>query len=443
MSEPEECANEPKPYRGSGPFLQTVPPLSLPMRHFAFATVAFWIFSAAFAWGADRLVGFDFDARWALGLVHTLTLGWIGMTILGALSQMIPAHGQVPLAAPKVIASAWWLFAGGIIGFVGALWHGSDLYWIPALALFASVTLYLYGLGRTLARAEKLDWTGSHLCFSLGYLALLALLGLLLAYDRERGLLFCDPGGVLFAHVHLALIGFVSLTILGASYRLVAAITLTHLETPALGRWALGLVNAGLLGLAGDSLFFGHRWLWLWACVLAAGYACYAWQARSLLKGQSRDPASGFVLLALLGGGVWTGLGLCLAFGWIEDTTQARAAYVFTALLGWVTPWILGQIHKIAPFLIWLHVYSPRNWKPPVRVPKIEDLTSRSLAWVELALLAPAIYMGVVGFLLERVVLLRVSGILLLCASTVYVANMILTLKHLFRRDPRWSSPPF
>ena len=157
-----ERVSAPQPFRGSAPFLQTVPPLSLPMRHFVFAAASFWIFSAAYAWGSSRLLGFDFDARWALGLVHTLTLGWIAMTILGALTQMIPAHGQVPLFAPEVVAAAWWLLAGGIVGFVASLWRGSDLYWIAAAALFFAIGLYLYCLGRTLSRVGKLDWTARH-----------------------------------------------------------------------------------------------------------------------------------------------------------------------------------------------------------------------------------------------------------------------------------------
>ncbi|MBI3553411.1 MAG: hypothetical protein HY077_13025 [Elusimicrobia bacterium] len=441
MSERAECVREPQPFRGSAPFIATAPPLSLPMRHFAFAAAAFWVFAAAYAWSAPRLLGFDFDPRWTLGLVHTLTLGWIAMTILGALTQMIPVHGQTTLHAPRVVGAAWWLFACGLVGFVGTLWSGSDLYWLPAAALAVAVSLYLYCLGRTFARSARFDWTAAHIGAGLGYLALLALLGLLLAYDRERGFIFSDPGGVLIAHIHLALIGWVSLTIFGASYRLVAAVGLSHLDSPAAGRWAFGLVNAGLLGLAADSVFLGHHRLGFWGCVLALGFLCYAWQARSLLKGGSRDPSFGFVLLAIFGGFVWTALGLSLAFGWIEDTTNARAAYIWTALLGWVTPWIMGQVHKIAPFLVWLHVYSPRNWKPPVRVPKIEDLTSRRLAWLELALLTPAIYSGIGGFLLESPVLLRLSGPLLFGCASVFVENTAATLSHLMRRDARWSIP--
>lgn len=440
-----EVADRPPGASGStAPFLAKAPELSVPMRHFAFALASFWVFSAAFAWGAfnERLLGFDFQARWALGLVHTLTLGWVAMTLFGAMCQMAPVLWEISLASPGAAKAAWWLFGSGIVGFVGCLWAGFDRYWIPAVFLVGAVALYLYVLVRTMASARRLDWTGRHLALAVGYLAVLATLGLLLAYDAHRGRLFADPEGVLIAHVHLALVGWVSLSIIGVSYRLVAMFSLSHLDSKTPGRLALALLNVGLLGLAVDSLFLGHRWLKLWSCILSAGYLSYALQMRRVFGQRNRkiDPALAYTLAALAGGSVWAALGVGLAFGWIPDGTEARAAYVLCALLGWATPFILGQIHKIIPFLVWLHVYS-KAWKPPTPLPKITDLTSERLAWAELVVYVPGAYAGVAGFLLESYPLLRLSSVLLVSAATLYAVNVCGSLSHILRKDPRWMMP--
>jgi hypothetical protein len=436
-------AVDPAPFRGSGPFLAKAPPLWVPMRHFAAAAAAFWVFSAAFFLGSGRFLGFDYSALWVLGLTHTLTLGWLTMTIFGAMCQLSPVLWETSLYSPRAASWAFALFAGGVAGFVGTLWSGSTLYWIPACALVTAVLLYLYVFAGTMLTAQRLDWTGEHLALSVGYLALLVTLGFLLALDRHRGVIFQDPDGALIAHVHLALVGWVSLTIVGVSYRLVSMFALSHVESKTPGRLTLWLVNAGLLGLAVDALFFRRRLMPLWACLMAAGYLSYAAQMRKIFDARHRkiDPALAFTLLALCGGLVWVGLGVCLAFGWLPDTQEARLAYVFAALVGWATPFILGQIHKIVPFLVWLHVYSPRNWKPPVKVPKIQDLSSERLAWGELCLLAPAIVLGVAGFLLESSAALRGAGALLLSSATCYLINTGLTLAHLVRRDPQWTPP--
>ena len=434
---------EPAPFRGSGPFLAKAPPLWLPMRHFAAAAAAFWVFSAAFFLGSGRFLGFDYDALWVLGLTHTLTLGWLTMTIFGAMSQLSPVLWETSLFAPRAAAWAFALFAGGVAGFVGVLWSGGTLYWIPACALVAAVLLYLFVFIGTMLTAKRLDWTGEHLAVSVGYLALLAALGFLMALDRHRGLIFRDPDGALIAHVHLALVGWASLTIVGVSYRLVSMFALSHVESKTLGRLTLWLVNAGLLGLAADALFLRRRLMPLWACLMAAGYLAYAAQMRKIFDARHRkiDPSLAFTLLALCGGLLWTALGLGLAFGGLADTQEARLAYVFAALVGWATPFILGQIHKIVPFLVWLHAYSPRNWKPPVKVPKIQDLSSERLAWAELCALAPAVVLGVTGFLAESRPALRGAGALLLTSATCYLVNTGLTLSHLLRRDPQWTAP--
>lgn len=439
----EPAAPAAAPFRGSGPFLAKAPPFWLPMRHFLFAAAAFWVFAASFLWGADRFLGFDFHARWVLGLTHTLTLGWAAMTILGAMCQLAPVLWETSLHSTRLAGAAWALLAAGLTGFVGALWAGSDAYWAPASLAAAAMTVYIYVLARTMISAPRLDWTGKHLAVALGYLVLLAAFGLALAWDRQRGLLFRDGDGALIVHVHLAIVGWVSLTIVGVSYRLVSMFALAHMEAKTPGRLSLALANLGLVGLALDGWLLGRRLTPLWAALMAAAYLLYAAHMRRLFSARLRriDPALAFTLLALAGGALWAALGLALAFGLLEDVTENRLAYVYCALVGWVTPFILGQIHKIVPFLVWLHVYSPRNWKPPVKVPKIEDLTSERVAWLELWTLAAAVPLGAAGFLARSEPLLRAGGAALLACATLYCANTALSLSHVIRRDPRWTIP--
>lgn len=443
-SEPEEeCAQpKPAPFRGSEPFLRTAPALSLPLRHFAVGALAFPVFAAGLFFGAGRLTGFGMEARFALGLVHVLTLGWVAQSILGAWTQMIPVHGETPLAAPRALAAAWWLFTLGMLGFVTALWSGSLAYWVPGTALLAGALLYVAVLEATARRSPRRDWTGLHFAAARFWLAALATAGVLMAVDRQRGLLFRDPEGGLIAHVHMALLGFVATTIYGAGYRLFPWVALEQARSKLAGRLSFWLLQGGLAGLCADALLGGRRLMPLWALLAASSYLCYLWQFRGMLgKRPALDPGLGCSLVGLAGGLVWAALGVGLACGAFADVAPARAAYVFAALAGCVTPIILGQIHKIAPFLVWLHVYSPRQWAPPLRVPGIVDLTSASLAWLELETLALAVPAGVWGFLRESEPLLRASGALLLACALCYLLHTALTLRHVFSPQRKWTLP--
>ncbi|NNN05771.1 MAG: hypothetical protein HKL90_07705 [Elusimicrobia bacterium] len=411
------------------------PPIDLPMRHFAAAAVAFWIFAAAFAWGTDRFLDFGFRAEWVLGLVHVLTLGWITMTIFGAICQLSAVLWETPLAWPEAARWAWWAFILGLSGFVGELWLGGSRYWIAAVLLVGSVGVYLACFARTMILAPRLDWTARHLAVSISLLAAVIALGLMLAWDRERGILFHDPHGALIAHVHLALVGWVSLTIVGVSYRLVAMFALAHVDSKTPGRLALVLTLAGLAGLTADGLFFGRRLLPLWACLLAAAYAAYAWQMRRIFSARNRriDPALAYTLLALTGGAVWVLLGVGLAFGFLRDDANILAAYIYAALVGWATPFILGQVHKIVPFLVWLHLFGSRPWTAKSPPPKMTELASERLAWVEFFAMVPAVALGTAGFLMGSQTLLRAGSLFLLATATLYAVNTGLSLSFLIR----------
>ena len=422
--------------------VKIAPPLSIPLRHFALASAAFLVFAAGLCFGADRLLGFGLDAKFALGLVHVLTLGWVAQTILGAWTQMIPVHGEAPLASIGVAKASWWLIAAGLASFVGMLWSGSDRYWIAAALVYAGVLGELATLGVTHARSVRRDWTWTHFTAALGWLSVLGLVGVLLALDRHRGMIFRDPEGGLIAHVHMALVGFASTTILGAGYRLFPWVSMHQLRSKREGRMAFGLLQIGLAGLAFDALFFGRRLMPVWAILLAASYLLYFSQLRPLLSGGATlDPSLALVLLGAAGGALWAALGVGLAGGWIVDEPPARMAYVYSALIGFFTPIILSQSHRIVPFLVWLHAYGPRQAAPSVQLPKIDDLTNRGLAWTEFFALAAAVPLGTAGLWLERGELVKSAGGCLLAAAACYAWNLGIALRHVavpLRKFPCW-----
>ncbi len=399
-------------------FARTAPPGALPLLHFGAAGVCFWLFGAGLLLGAGRLVGFDLQARWALGLVHLLTLGWVAMTLLGALLQMTAVHGRRGLALAPLAYAGWALLAGGLATFVGLLWAGSDRYWLGAALAASGVALDLLVLVLTMARAEASDFTSRHFAVGLAFLASLATVGLLMALDRGRGVLVPDPDGALIAHVHLALVGWVSISILGASYRLVPPVALFRARSRLAGRLALGLAAFGAGGLAVDALWGGRGWLPLWACVLVAAFGLYARQA--LADSPAKGPSAALTDFSLAGGAAWCALGLFMAFQREPSSASQRAAYVFLALLGWVTPHILAQIQKILPFVVWMRLSQRLD---PAQVPKTDALSLPSVGWAQLAALELAVPLGAAGLLRENAALVRAGGFCVLACASLHLLN--------------------
>ena len=91
------------------------------MLYFGFAHLCL---AAAFATAAldPRGVGGFFYHPRMLAVVHLVTLGWIGSSILGAIYVVGPLAFRMPLPAGRVDYAAFASYAVGVVGLVGHFW---------------------------------------------------------------------------------------------------------------------------------------------------------------------------------------------------------------------------------------------------------------------------------------------------------------------------------
>ncbi len=153
--------------------------------------------------------------------------------------------------------------------------------------------------------------------------------------------------GVLF--LHLITLGFLAPVMLGAYYQLIPVVLHAPMPCPALGRWILAALAAGVLVfLAGWGVRFPDA---IAAGGTLAGLALYAFiaQVGAALARLRRPtlPAAGFAgaLLALAAVSL---LGPLMALGFV--TRALLVAHVSAALAGWLLLTILGATYQLVPF---------------------------------------------------------------------------------------------
>ncbi|TKX83915.1 hypothetical protein EXE43_21730, partial [Halorubrum sp. SS5] len=204
--------------------------MTVPLRHF--------LVGLAFL-GAALLVGIGLLVNAVPGLgglvhVHLLLVGWVCVTIMGAMTQFVPVWSGTTLHSRRLASAQLGLVAVGLVGFATALALGR----LPWLAGFGTVMLagfwaFVYNVGRTLATVEGLDVTERHFAVALACFVALTGLGVLLAADLGSGLLAglgVSHAGVRGAHVTLAVFGAVLTTVYGALYQLATMFTQTELR---------------------------------------------------------------------------------------------------------------------------------------------------------------------------------------------------------------------
>ncbi len=413
------------------------PSLWVPLRYFVAAQGAF---VTALLWASFRqndLLDFYYQGH-DLALTHLLTLGWITMTIMGASFQLVPVALETTLYSERMARWQFWIMALGVAAMVGHFWIGRHpgMAFGAALVLLA-VILFLINMGRTLWQLARWDIVAQHVTAALAYLAATVVLGNLMALDKIYDYLGGQVLRTIHAHAHLAAIGWVTMMIFGASYKLIPMFSLGELREVRLARWQFWLLNAGLVGLFW-ALLLRSVWALPFAILIAIAVGLFLWKMLEVLRTRRRprlDWGLRHVLSAIAYLGTSTVLGLWLATGWIaNEEFGARLAFGYgvLALLGWVSVTIIGMMYKIIPFLVWHHRYSDLVGLRPV--PPATQFLGEALPRMGFWLLHTGILTTVAGLILESGLLVHAGTIILGLAGVVFTLALFRIYRHLIPR---------
>lgn len=316
-----------KPASGSSAAPARQPSLWVPLRYFVTAQAAFVTALLWAPWQVDNLLDFYYQGN-GLALTHLLTLGWITMTVMGASFQLVPVALETTLWSERLAGWQYWIMLLGVALMVSHFWighhHGVA---IGAGLVLIAITLFLINMGRTLWQLPRWDIIGRHVAAALVYLASTVVMGNLMALDKMFDFLGGQVLRTIHAHAHLAGIGWVTMMVFGASYKLIPMFSLSELRNERPAYWEFWLLNVGLVGLY-PTLLMESVWATLFAILIAAAVGLFLWNMREVLRTRRRPRLdwglrhsfSAMITLVPL-----TILGLWLATGWVSsDEFAAR-----------------------------------------------------------------------------------------------------------------------
>lgn len=411
------------------------PAPGLPLSYMVVAASTFVLATAGVAWLAPALAGHYYQPR-LLALTHTITLGWITLTILGASYQLIPVVLERPLWSERLARWQLLLFAGGIIGMAAHFWLGlwSGLVWAAGLT-GVGVGTHLVNTALTVRGLARWTFTARLVAGGLAGLVLTALFGLALGADRAWRFLPGDLFANLHAHVHLALLGWVLPMVIGVTARVYPMFLLAREPEGWPGRLQLWGLAAGVPSVVAG-LVLSARWLVAaGAIAVAAAVAGHLVWVGAIVRSRKRPALDWGLRFALTGAAFLvpaTLLGLALAVD-VVSGPRVALAYAVLALGGWVSMTIVGMTLKIVPFLVWYRAYGPRVGR--VVVPTLGGLSwprAEAAAW---PLLAGGMAALAVAVALGDPVMIRVSGLTLVAGALLFAAALGRILAHLRSRD--------
>ena len=350
-----------------------LPPRLLPVLYFGIAHVAFALACLAVALDPRGVSGFFYHSR-MLAIVHLVTLGWITASILGSLYIVGPVALRVwiPATWPDYTAFAFVLI--GIAGMVAHFWvqEYGGMAWS---AISVAIGIIVVGVHITLClrHASLPRAISAHIMLAFLNILAAATLGVLIGFDKVYHFL---PGFVLanvFAHAHLAALGWATMMVVGMAYRLLPMILPAAMPSgPRLWLSAV-LLQAGVTGLFVTLLWRGP-FAWIFALTIVGGLAAFLSQVVWMLrrprprppKMRTPDPATLHAGAAFVWLAVASVLGVWLTVAEPSpNTLRVAMAYGVFGLVGFLAQIVVGMEGRLLPIFAWYWA-SPT---PGTRVP--------------------------------------------------------------------------
>jgi hypothetical protein len=201
-----------------------------------------------------------------------------------------------------------------------------------------------------------------------------AVLGILIGFDRTRGVLGLSPLGMMLAHAHLAAVGWVVMMVVGLSYRLIPMILPAAMPTGASLALSAILLEGGLVVLV-VALLRESSFVWCGALLIVAGLASFVTRIRLMVARRlPRPPAlprrdwstwqthAAFVWLL-----VTAALGLALSVG-VPDEHRLTTMWIYggAGLLGFLAQIVVGMQGRLVPLYAWYRAFASKGAPPDV-----------------------------------------------------------------------------
>lgn len=363
--------------------LQQAPPFSVPARFLVSAPLFGLLAALVLLWHGPEII----NNRWTpeiLAVTHFLTLGFLAMSMLGAMMQLMPVlMGMVfprPVLFSAVIHSP--LFLGSAcLGFAWLL-QINALFMVAMILLGFCFTVFIAVTTTLLYHSKSTHVTRLMMMLALLALLITAYLGIYLAmgYSWQT---FPVTRHLTDLHLSWGMMGWVLMLIIAVAYQVIPMFQITD-EYPANHqRWMGWLILIAMLGLSLTYVWPSEYLKALSFILLAGCLLTFSLTTLWLLHKRRRqlpDLTMNFWRVAMLSL-------IALILLWASSTLlNFELPALLSGVLmihGFAMTTINGMMYKIIPFIIWLHLSTHNkklrdsgNRSSQVKVPHMRNIIS-------------------------------------------------------------------
>jgi len=404
------------------------PPFRIVAKYFIAAIISFVVLNLMLTLNYKDISGHHFQPK-ILSITHIATLGFITMIIFGAMFQLVPVVLEVKLFSTLLAEIQFWIYSTGVVLLVYKFWNfGSEMkFTLPAILLNAAMLIFSLNIITSMIKVKNWNLTGTYLASSIFWLLTTAVAGLLLSINLDTPFIKISHLQYLKLHAITAFVGWISLVVMGVSFKLIPMFTLSHDYKLTLAKYSVILINIGLLGVNWimhypDTAFYNI----IFGSMIFAGFVLYLIQIYIIFKKRIRkklDIGLKFTAVAFIILGITSLLNFSFLFFNYENVINLTLVYGIIFLIGFASTLIVGQMYKIVPFLVWYHKYSSKVGIE--KVPMLKDMFNESYADYQFYLMMTGLVIAIFALTFQFQILLLIGFTTLFVSSLIFSFNMI------------------
>jgi hypothetical protein len=353
-----------------------------------------------------------------------VALGFLPFAVMAASFHLFPVMLRNDVRHPRRLQLALPLLAGGFLVAPGVAFDSPALLW-PGATLAGSGLLLvlseLLGLVRRAPGGRTLVTSRTGVALVCLHVTAALVLGALVFSHGDRPVAGVVHGRWLLVHLHLAVLGWLTLLIVTVGRTLAPMLALAPTTPPRrfpvselaliLGLWVL---LAGIATAAAPATLGGGCLVLLTLAQFARRLGHIARTRKLDLEAPLAHLLTGVLFLAQA-----AALGIAVVVGAVSTRT-GLTAYVVFLLLGWAAGVTLGHIGKILSLSLWV-------WWPPGPRPKQTALYPRQVWLAEAVAFATGVELIGAATLAGSTETARAGGALLILAASLAAAGAGLT----------------
>lgn len=403
------------------------PDFSLPLRRIApyFVTaVVFYTVSMSFLYFLQPDIGWR-DFR-VIGWVHTYMIGFVMMSIIGAMGQLSVVVGEVHHRYPEVFGWVWPILGAGtvilVIGFAyNPFWLGiGGGVILGALALFAfNLFVTLRHSRRRTSVTRSMQWSTLFLSVGLG-------IGLMMALGYA-GVMNIDPSQWRMGHIFAVFGGYVMVNIMGVSTVLLPMFGACN--RPSDNDYSISfytmVISVGMMIVASAlQIEIFERMALMLGMGSVVYYMFRVYRIFTSKKRRYSDIWERSVAVAFIALAVSVVFGMYGIGSGSEKAVLVSFWFLTAGFLGFL---ITAHLYKIVPFLVWFERYAP--YIDERDVPMLHQLLPSRWADVQWGLALSGLVLVSCAIGLTNTVLWKIGVSLLVGSGVVLLAILIKVLR--------------